>query len=180
MRVIETVCNIPGCGDMRKRRSSDGKYMSRMCPKHFYQSVRDRDWNKNRDWRVEPTIRTCRICQTQFTGTSRAVCCSQECSKENHRQLMREVSGRRRAAKRTNRVGVVKPDEVFARDGYRCHICGMRTSRKGGVSSPHYPTVDHLVPLSRGGEHSMANVGTACRRCNVARSNRGAAQLALI
>jgi 5-methylcytosine-specific restriction endonuclease McrA len=37
------------------------------------------------------------------------------------------------------------------------------------------PTLDHLMPVSRGGEHSYRNVGTAHRGCN---SRKGARQVA--
>jgi len=47
--------------------------------------------------------------------------------------------------------------EIFARDGHRCQYCGM----VGGDL-----TVDHVVPRSRGGQHTWDNVVTACRPCN--------------
>ncbi len=47
--------------------------------------------------------------------------------------------------------------EIFARDGYICQYCG----EFGGDL-----TVDHVIPRSRGGEHTWENVVTACRLCN--------------
>lgn len=47
--------------------------------------------------------------------------------------------------------------EVFARDNYTCQYCGVRT---------HDLTIDHVIPRSRGGEHSWNNVVSACRACN--------------
>lgn len=44
---------------------------------------------------------------------------------------------------------------VFARDSWKCQYCG-------GTAE----TVDHLVPRSRGGEHTWENVVAACKRCN--------------
>jgi len=50
---------------------------------------------------------------------------------------------------------------VFARDGWACQYCG------GAAEN-----VDHVIPKSRGGEHSWENVVAACRRCNSRKENR--------
>jgi 5-methylcytosine-specific restriction endonuclease McrA len=47
--------------------------------------------------------------------------------------------------------------EIFTRDGYTCLYCGTF----GGDL-----TIDHVVPRSKGGEHTWDNVVTACRACN--------------
>lgn len=46
---------------------------------------------------------------------------------------------------------------VFARDDYTCQYCGAR----GGQLE-----CDHVVPVSRGGSHALANLATACKPCN--------------
>ncbi len=40
-----------------------------------------------------------------------------------------------------------------------CHFCGLRFS-------PDELTMDHLVPVSRGGKASRNNVVPACKECN--------------
>lgn len=50
---------------------------------------------------------------------------------------------------------------VFARDDWRCQYCGAAAEN-----------LDHVVPRSRGGEHSWENVVAACRRCNSRKENR--------
>jgi 5-methylcytosine-specific restriction endonuclease McrA len=50
---------------------------------------------------------------------------------------------------------------VFARDGWTCQYCG------GAAEN-----VDHVIPKSRGGEHTWENVVAACRRCNSRKENR--------
>jgi excisionase family DNA binding protein len=54
---------------------------------------------------------------------------------------------------------------VAERDRWLCGICG-------GVVTRETWSLDHVVPLSKGGEHSYANVTLAHRRCNSARGNR--------
>lgn len=50
---------------------------------------------------------------------------------------------------------------VFARDGHSCQYCGDTAE-----------SIDHVVPRSRGGEHSWENVVAACRPCNVRKRDR--------
>jgi len=55
---------------------------------------------------------------------------------------------------------------VFERDGWVCYICGVAVDRKARVPWPTAPTIDHVVPLSKGGTHTLDNVRCACFRCN--------------
>ena len=40
---------------------------------------------------------------------------------------------------------------------------------RDGVWSPDYPTCDHVVPLSKGGDHTYENIRLACWACNTAK-----------
>lgn len=51
---------------------------------------------------------------------------------------------------------------VFERDGKRCRYCGSTDS----------PTVDHVLPRSRGGGDELANLVAACRSCNCRKKDR--------
>jgi 5-methylcytosine-specific restriction endonuclease McrA len=44
---------------------------------------------------------------------------------------------------------------VLEAAGWRCVICGKPAK-----------CVDHVVPLSRGGDHRLSNLRAMCRRCN--------------
>jgi hypothetical protein len=84
----------------------------------------------------------------------------------SHRAKDRLRCARRRSHTAVALVEIVDPDVVFERDGWRCHICRKRINRKLTGQDAMGPTIDHLVPISEGGEHSYANVRTAHRRCN--------------
>lgn len=51
---------------------------------------------------------------------------------------------------------------VFRRDQYRCVYCGSEQDL----------TVDHILPLSRGGNNQLDNLATACRCCNSSKNNK--------
>ena len=79
----------------------------------------------------------------------------------------------RKHRERTATVERFDPLEVLERDGWRCHICRRRTPKaKRGSHASNAPELDHVVPLAKGGEHSRANTACACRRCNLAKSDR--------
>lgn len=50
---------------------------------------------------------------------------------------------------------------VFARDRNRCQYCGAEAEN-----------LDHVIPRSRGGEHTWENVVAACRPCNARKGDR--------
>lgn len=56
------------------------------------------------------------------------------------------------------------------RDQWRCHICGYKVPRKATHPNPKSASIDHLVPVSEGGEHSYRNTALAHLRCNLAKN----------
>lgn len=61
--------------------------------------------------------------------------------------------------------------EVYLRDNFTCQYCGLK-------SKPKDLTIDHLIPLSRGGLDEMVNYVTCCRQCNQLKSNMPLEQFA--
>lgn len=118
---------------------------------------------------VEPD-RTCMICGVAFSGRNHgAKTCSDECARQ--RQIVKAWTYQ--ARKRGAFVAAVVPTEIFERDGWRCHICRRKIRAATQWPHPRSASLDHLVPLSRGGTHEPANVATACLGCNSAKGNRG-------
>jgi len=55
--------------------------------------------------------------------------------------------------------------EVFKRDSFTCQYCGR--------SAPDVVLhVDHIQPVSKGGETTIMNLVTSCRDCNLGKSNK--------
>ncbi|MFE7869749.1 HNH endonuclease [Micromonospora humida] len=88
---------------------------------------------------------------------------------------------RRRAAQRRSDAEDVDRDRVGERDGWRCGICHRKVNRRRAYPDPLSPSLDHVVPISRGGPHTYANTRITHLRCNLERGNRGGnEQLALL
>ena len=104
----------------------------------------------------------CENCGKGFVTTSgRARFCSDRCRKRHKNRLKDE---------RIYWYGEPDKDitleKVFLRDGGKCRSCGAILSFKGSPQGDLYPSVDHAVPLSKGGTHTWGNVQLMCRGCN--------------
>lgn len=64
---------------------------------------------------------------------------------------------------------------VHERDHWTCAYCGRSVS-KAPATQALLATVDHIVPVSRGGESSWLNLVSACRACNGRKSDRTPAE----
>lgn len=137
--------------------------------------------------------RLCRICGQRFVsrfGQERL--CSPACRRERRRQHKRQVrrrSGRTktgshkaRALARGARYERINRLAVFARDGWRCWLCGCRTPKRllRSYKDPSAPTLDHIIPISAGGGHLWSNVQCACRQCNSIKSGKPLGQQRLL
>lgn len=123
---------------------------------------------------------TCAVCGATFaTKQGNAKWCSDACKRRapEVRDQRRHAKHARKARLRGGGVEVVYRTRVFERDGWRCQLCGRLVARARVVPHPLAPTLDHIVPLAAGGEHSYRNVQLAHFICNRTKSDRGGAQL---
>lgn len=128
-------------------------------------------------WRSGP----CKVCGKHYTTWNIDVTCSPECHAVRHREARAVHKARRRARKRNAYRADVYRKDVFEADGYRCHICGKKTDSTKEAPHPMAPTIDHLIPLAKGGTHEPINCRTAHFICNSRKGDRGGGdQLLLI
>lgn len=65
------------------------------------------------------------------------------------------ISSRQRK-KSARRISKKKRLEVFERDHWACNVCGSRSNL----------TVDHILPVSKGGGKELSNLQVLCGTCN--------------
>lgn len=161
------------CADCGEIRLSDERRYCAICRyKRKYLS-------KPKRTRKEPTPRTCEGCRLTFIALRARFC--KPCLKRRDRR------GRGKYRERCRRAGVpyqpgVTPSKVFARDGYRCQLCGRKTPpRLRGTCQPNAPELDHIVPISAACSpgHVWSNVQCACRSCNGKKHTKPLGQLKL-
>lgn len=68
---------------------------------------------------------------------------------------------------------------IHERDHWACHLCGESTEPESGVYDDWYPTLDHVIPRSKGGDDSMENLKTCHRWCNLVRGVRPVEEMEL-
>ena len=59
--------------------------------------------------------------------------------------------------------------KIYAKHNGVCQSCGKRTKRTH-TPTDDTATIEHIVPLSRGGDHTWDNVTLYCHPCNMANS----------
>lgn len=164
------------CGQTFEVKHAGARYCSRRCSSRRYPPVcTTRGCNKPH--RAKGLCNQCyKVCnypdrpRFQFHDDPEA---------KRKRDLIR--SKRRRAAVRGVRVEDVDRQKVGERDGWTCGICRRAVDPAVQYPDPDSQSLDHVVPLVEGGEHSYANARITHLRCNVLRQHRGGGeQLALL
>lgn len=127
--------------------------------------------------------KTCPVCNGTFIPFRRAQrSCSNDCAqkfwKKNFRtpepwdDSRRARYHKRRARKKKLPADDIRPREVYERDGWICQICFEPVDEKMKWPDPMSPSLDHVIPLSKGGHHVWENVALAHLDCNVRKGDR--------
>lgn len=71
----------------------------------------------------------------------------------------------------------VPPLEIFERDNWQCQIPGciypdIPATLNVGRYDPLLASLDHIVPLSKGGKHERSNLACSHLRCNQKKHTR--------
>lgn len=123
-------------------------------------------------------------------GARKSAACS-ECQRqskteENRRAKQKYGRNHRQRARHHGVKYVAFPvRDIYERDGYRCQLCGKAVlpkavyRKRDGKIHPRSPTIDHILPMCRGGNHEPDNCQTACFICNSRKSSKGGWQLRL-
>lgn len=95
---------------------------------------------------------------------------------DRHRSLKADREAKRRAAKRgvETTPGITR-EALRERDGDACAMCGEVmdfTTHTRTTRPPNSASIDHILPLSRGGGHTWQNVALCCLVCNVRKGAR--------
>ena len=149
-------------------------YLERLCKKRERHEQALVNAERRKQVAIEKREAKRHDCPVCGTSTTRQKYCSNECARKAG-NAQREAARRLRIT--ANMVdNDITLDGLFRRDGGRCWICGLpcdysdiETTDKAKVAGNLYPSIDHVVALSDGGEHSWKNVKLAHRICNTDR-----------
>lgn len=130
--------------------------------------------------RVAELTRPCVECGTPFYNIHpSALTCTPLCSKRRKNRISRMYD-----SKRLNETNIVDKDitvqKLFKKYGGICYLCGKECDFNDKVITEEgymivgktYPSVEHIIPISKGGLHSWDNVNLAHHYCNTLKRDK--------
>jgi 5-methylcytosine-specific restriction endonuclease McrA len=126
------------------------------------------DWHR-RDAKEDP-CNECREAEAAYWRKERVV--RGDVIRANN---MRRHAKRYRALGLNPKIGRYTETEVLDRYGTVCHICNTEIdmSAPRGTGKPGWEKglqIDHVIPLSKGGDHTIENVRPSHGHCNLTKS----------
>ena len=129
-------------------------------------------WRIAREARKEANHRigTCVVCGNSFdTYNPAQKTCSKECGKR-----LKHAHKHKRIPKKQLVDKDITLEALYKRDSGVCYLCGKLcdwNDKDGNVVGSNYPSIDHMIPISRGGLHAWTNVKLAHFECNWKKSD---------
>lgn len=157
---------------IRRRYGSEEAYQEYLKQKEIEDMNRKANREAERIRKKEENHRfgECVVCGRPFeTYNPAQKTCSSECGKK-----LQYARHQNRIPKNQIIDNDITLEALYRRDSGVCYLCGKPCdwSDKNGVTvGPNYPSIDHLIPVSRGGFHAWDNVRLAHFLCNAKKSD---------
>lgn len=117
-------------------------------------------------------LKQCPQCKSFFFGFDDLECCSKECYEQKRKQYINHYKETKKRKSRTKDSRHITLQELYIRDKGICWICGGKVNMNLDHNDEMYGSIDHVIPISKGGMDSWDNVKLAHRRCNRIKSNK--------
>lgn len=96
--------------------------------------------------------------------------------REQNPDRVREWKRNREARRRARKLGlpfeVFTSEEIFDRDNWVCRLCSETVDPLISWPNPFSASLDHRIPISKGGHHTRVNVQLAHLGCNARKGDR--------
>ena len=126
-------------------------------------------------------IKECEYCGRIFYAKDYNWYCSDICKanmkkeKQKARKRLREAKAKKNGKIEWN----ISLEKLIQRDEGICKICGRQvdtedyyyTDEGYFIAGENYPSIDHIIPLAKGGTHTWDNIQLAHRHCNSIKSD---------
>jgi hypothetical protein len=117
-------------------------------------------------------LKTCLHCGQKFKWIPNERFCAKECRLEWIKNNILTTRPKQYTHCSPKRRAMYKKGEyidrrlVFERDEWTCHICSGKIDPKERLPSLMAASLDHIIPLSKGGTHTWDNVAASHALCN--------------
>ena len=114
----------------------------------------------------------CSVCGSLFIKRSNTQHRCPECQKQAQNKYYSMKKRNRKYLAWTSESAEITIAALYKRDHGICWICGQPVDIEADSNDNNYPSIDHVVPISKGGKDTWDNVRLAHRICNSKRGNR--------
>lgn len=140
--------------------------------KKYYQENKDKfkEYRSRPDVKEKARLRAKEYRKNHSEEAKEAVKKSKDKKKDKYKSFQKSYKARKMNAF----VEDVSFDVVFKKDKGKCYICGIKVTTEfiDPNNKPlNYATLDHVIPLNKGGLHCYDNVRLACYSCNGKKSD---------
>lgn len=175
-----------------KKRQKDKKGICKICGKEFLKNgsstkccsdecrvvnSKRREYAKSKKKELKRQLqrivsKICPVCGKTFKGNGNKYFCSEDC-RTLHRKRQKSLKkiSKRFAGREIDLT--ITLDALVERDNNICYICGeicdsndFTIVNGNTICGNKYPSIDHVIPASKGGTHTWDNVKLAHRICN--------------
>jgi hypothetical protein len=169
------VCALKTCGMEFVVPYSGQKYCSSVCRERFHgrDKISTGEVIASRVY-----FGQCKYCKA-WKSTRAKWCINRLSCLDCQKRRMKENDTRKNHRRRAAGELIMTVESLAKRDGIKCNICTKPVNMSKSGLDPLGPTIDHLLPVSKGGTNDSFNLALAHRQCNTSRGNRGHAQLLL-
>ena len=105
-----------------------------------------------------------------------AEACSIPCSDAWYAKRNPDKVAAQRAKRRMRKAAAfienVNPFDIFERDHWTCKLCGRKINKELKYPHPMSVSLDHIMPLAKGGTHEWDNLQASHLRCNMSKGAR--------
>ena len=109
-------------------------------------------------------------CGELLNDPNRTMC--KACARNKQKRRDSEKKYKRRIQAFTKETCTISLRKLFDKDEGICWICGNACDYKANPNDNVYPSIDHILPISKGGRDEWSNIRLAHRGCNSKRGNR--------
>lgn len=96
--------------------------------------------------------------------------CSAKCRAKQYCFDKRKGKEKRlREAKHNGKYENITLPKLYKRDHGICYLCRKHLVLNDDYNRPDAPTIEHIIPICKGGTNTWNNVRLACRQCNVSK-----------
>lgn len=155
------------CAQRERDRRKAEDHERRLFDKEMKRAERDKA--EQLEWKA------CPVCGTLFIG--RGKYCNEPC-KERARNRAHDVNRRARIKGQLEDKDI-SLHELYRKDKGVCYLCGEQCDwsdcsniNDTFIAGNRYPSIDHVIPLAKGGMHSWSNVKLAHKQCNSKKSDK--------